>query len=255
MSIELKDSVLVFVDILGFKGLLESEEHSQNLFSVIKNIKKQNTSTSDIQYTQRSDGISSTTIMKGMPAITSFSDCIVSSIPIEDIKEPFDIGNAVNDLLQFIQWLADSLMFGGYILRGGMTRGDLYHEDGVIFGKPLIEAYELESIKAKTPRILISDELAKQYNESKSSNCNFLSKDDIDDEYYLDYLKFSFQRSENRERYKKTTAEIIEKRKKDISEKVNSGDLSQLEEDIKILGKWVHFENYVAKALSVYGEK
>lgn len=255
MSVELKDSVIAFVDILGFKGLLESEEHSQKLLSVIKNIKEQNTPVNTIAYSQHSNGSSSTETMKGIPAITSFSDCIVLSIPMEDIKGSFDIGSAVNHLLQFIQQLADSLMFGGYILRGGITRGDLYHKDGAVFGKALIEAYELESTRAKTPRILVSAALAKEYNKSKFDNCHFLSKDDIDDEYYLDYLKFSFHRPKNRERYKKTTADTIEKRKKNISEKIDSGNLSQVEEDIKILGKWIHFEKYVAKALSVYEEK
>lgn len=247
MSKELKESIVAFVDILGFKKLLENEEDAKNLFEVIKNIKNQNTPESRVEYMDSQ--------MKLMPTITSFSDCIVFSIPLEKIIQPFDLGHAVNDILNMVQQLADSLMTGGYVLRGGITKGDIYHNDGIVFGSALIEAHDLESTKAKIPRILVSDKLAEEYNESKYDACNFLSKDDVNKEkteYYLDYLKFSFQYSPNREKYKKNTEKTIKDLKKNIIEKIHNDNFNQLEKDLEILEKWIFFEKHIIKAISFY---
>ena len=243
MNNNLTDSIILFADILGFTRMLENEKDSENLFKVIKGMKENNTSKSNIKHTVNSDVFS----MTGMPTISSFSDCIVLSFPLTEIKPPFDIGNAVNALLGIVQQLADSLIYEGYILRGGMTRGELYHQDGIVFGKALIEAYELESTKAKNPRILVSNELAKEYNKHKFDKCNFLSRDNMNDteEYYLDYLKLSFKHSDTKQRYQQKTEKIICEKKKNILKKVNCGDLNHMAEDIKILEKWIYFQKYI----------
>lgn len=113
------DSIVLFLDILGYKTLLENEEDFKNLFLAIKNIRRQNTQKFQIKY--RSDN--SFPSMEAIPIMTSFSDCIVLSIPVDEIKEPCDIGHAVQILLSYTQQIADSLMAGGFILRGGLTRG------------------------------------------------------------------------------------------------------------------------------------
>jgi hypothetical protein len=252
MSVELKDGVVAFLDILGFKNLLENPHDFNNLFNVIKNLRIQNTNKCRIEYESNTNDNNGSYLMRGIPAITSFSDCIVMSLTLEEVKEQFDIGNAVNALLSYIQQLADSLIIGGYILRGGITRGKIYHNDGVVFGKAFIEAYQLENSKAKNPRILISNNLAKEYNKCKYGNCNFLSKDDMNDEYCLDYLKLSFQDEENRGRYRSKTNEIVAKRKSDLLEKIKTGALNQLNEEIKCLDKWLYFEKKVEEAINRY---
>lgn len=243
------DSVVLFLDILGYKTLLENEEDFKNLFLAIKNIKKQNTKKFQIKYL--SDNNSSS--MEAIPIMTSFSDCIVLSVPVNEVKEPFDIRHAVHILLSYTQQIADSLMFGGFILRGGLTRGNLYHTTGVLFGKALIEAYELEK-KAKNPRILVSDKLAEEYNASKYDQNNFLTKETINgkDEYNLDYLKFSLRNQENRERYKEKIENAIKKKRQNVLDKINKGCFDRLEQDIEILKKWIYFRNYVEKSLRMF---
>jgi hypothetical protein len=246
MKNDIKDSIVVFLDILGFKKLIKNEKDSENLLCVIKNIKTQNTDTSKIEISNKY----SSHLMRAMPAITSFSDCIVLSIPIGDLEPPFDIGHAVNALLDLTQQLADSLIMGGYILRGGMTRGRLYHEDGVVFGPALIEAYDLEHTKAKNPRILVSDELTKNYNDSKCNECNFLSKEANSvgkDEYYLDYLRYSFQNHESKNKYTEVATHTVVEKQRVILEKIHNKDFFQIEEEIKILKKWIYFINYIKK--------
>ena len=45
------------------------------------------------------------------------------------------------------------------LIRGGAAIGPLHHENGVVIGKAMVEAYRLESELANYPRIVISPEL------------------------------------------------------------------------------------------------
>jgi hypothetical protein len=49
------------------------------------------------------------------------------------------------------------LLRRGFLVRGGIAFGDLYHRDNVIFGPALNEAVSIEKSKAIFPRILLSD--------------------------------------------------------------------------------------------------
>lgn len=241
---ELNDSILAFVDILGFRKLIENKNDSERLFAVIENIKNQNTKKCSIERIEHGN----VSVMRAIPALSSFSDCIAISIPTKDVYScNFHLKDAVNSLLCIIQQLADSLIYGGYILRGGITKGELHHQDGVVFGKALIEAYELESKKAIVPRILVSEELAKEYNKTTMDDRNnFLKKvDDRSEEYFLNYLKLSFQDDETRKRYEDKTKETIEGLRDGFLCKVNHGDISNLEEDVKVLKNWLYFDEYV----------
>lgn len=240
---ELEDSVVAFIDILGFKGLLKDPAHFNELFKVIKNISKQN------RNHEVKDG-------KVFPNLTSFSDCIVLSLPLSKFEK--NIGRTVNSLLGFLQQIPDSLMYGGYLLRGGLARGEIYHKNGVVFGNALIEAYELESNKADTPRILVSEHLAKEYNKiydpEIKHQCNFLSVDENDNNYYLDYLKLLFKdHSEARYRHKNNTNINIEKYKQEIFKMIENGNIDQ--NKIKILNKWLAYKKHVDKAISLYEKK
>src|ERR1700756_3728702 len=44
----------------------------------------------------------------------------------------------------------------GFLIRGGIALGGLYHSSDIVFGEALIDAYRLESKVAVYPRILIS---------------------------------------------------------------------------------------------------
>lgn len=251
MSLELKDSVVVYLDILGFSELIKNKNYAEHLLTWIKNTRENNTDKFSVQHITRKDGEE----IRVRPAITSFSDSIVLSVPLEEFPQSFGLGGAVTSLLQLVQQLTDSLMCEGYILRGGMTRGGLYHEDGVVFGEALIKAHELESKKAKMPRIIVDTDLAREYNRERYGNNNFLSKDDIniqEDEYYLDYLKLSFQNSAKRKEYQKNTKNTINEYKKNIAERLNMENLNCLNEAIRILEKWICFEKYINRAITEF---
>lgn len=76
----------------------------------------------------------------------AFSDHFVFSKPTAFGGRIFSVGKICVDLLEI-----------GFLTRGAIVLGDLYHRDNVIFGSALIEAVRIEETEAFFPRIVIAD--------------------------------------------------------------------------------------------------
>ena len=74
-------------------------------------------------------------------------------------------------------------------LRGGVTIGELFIDDTVVWGPGLVEAYNIESKVANYPRVIVSKDVLFAYNncERKSLNLYAFIKEDIDGLWYIDY--------------------------------------------------------------------
>lgn len=81
----------------------------------------------------------------------AFSDSIVMSEAISEV--------GLLQLLDEIASLSLRLLRNGLLMRGGISKGLLYHEDGVMFGPAFLDAYRLESTIAKYPRIVLGREV------------------------------------------------------------------------------------------------
>jgi hypothetical protein len=92
------------------------------------------------------------------PAVTTFSDHLVISYPIDRLAEMGDEWLDMNLLMAqpLIGAIAASALRHGLLMRGGATIGKLFHAGGAIFGPALLEAYGLESRVANYPRIVVS---------------------------------------------------------------------------------------------------
>jgi len=80
-----------------------------------------------------------------------FSDNICITLPYVGNED-----NLVNALL-IVNRLYNEFAREGYFLRGGMDIGWFLDDKSIAIGMPLANSYKLESIKAKHPRILLSD--------------------------------------------------------------------------------------------------
>jgi len=58
-------------------------------------------------------------------------------------------------------WASHDLLREEFLVRGGVTIGDLYHDQGIIFGPALVEAVKLEQEKPHYPCLLCSKELGR----------------------------------------------------------------------------------------------
>ena len=87
--------------------------------------------------------------------MTNLSDAIVLSTSAREVE-------GISRLLGFTSNVLHELLklpSGPVFLRGGIARGDIYHEPPFVFGPALVDAYELESQIAGAMRCTIADSL------------------------------------------------------------------------------------------------
>lgn len=138
-----EERVVVFIDILGFRELIRKTVQDASHYANIKNALNMISSTKE----ENDHGIlAEKEIGK---EVTVFSDSIVVSYPVSLLGSVFYL------LLDIVHLQLEMLRFG-ILMRGGMTVGKLYHNDNIVYGPAMIEAYELESKVAVYPRVLVS---------------------------------------------------------------------------------------------------
>lgn len=170
-----QDSVVAFVDILGFSSLISQSSTDPNVVPRIHAL------LSDIQSKAIMDGVYGSIATFGFEgtnkivpvrelenneahinrlketwpiAITSFSDSLVLSCKGSD-------ADACEMMLEFLGMLVLACFKSDFFVRGGITMGKLIHqESGPLFGPAFVEAYALESSKAYWPRILVTPVVA-----------------------------------------------------------------------------------------------
>lgn len=175
--------ICCFIDILGFRNHIEdtvkgSNEDNAEKIESIKNIL-------DLSKRMTDDsGFSKSKV------VTYFSDSIVISY---NFSEKSQLYYTLMDLLYVSFELANK----GYLVRGGVTIGKLIHTKELIFGPAMVSAYDLESKKAKYPRILVEKSVVesgikfRQENHSQDDELEYINDiltRDEDDYYYIDYI-------------------------------------------------------------------
>lgn len=129
--------IVAFVDILGFKTIIEDSVCDTNL-------RRKVLEATEIIHSRREGQIEGT-------QVTTFSDSAVISYPL-------NMRNALFYTIIDIIHLQLELGNKGIMLRGGIAIGDVYHDDDIVFGPAMNEAYFLESKVAKFPRVVIRKE-------------------------------------------------------------------------------------------------
>ena len=165
-------SFLSFIDILGFSSIVESDARKLDP----KNLEHINDGLNEARKASRGSDIE----------IIQFSDSIVLSTKLENTL----ILNILKDSIA----IQRSLISRGILTRGGIAFGKHYQDEKTLYSEALIKAYNLETKRAKFPRIVIdsnlldwvlndSDTTAEQIQEIHE-----ISLSDKDGEIFLDYL-------------------------------------------------------------------
>jgi hypothetical protein len=174
-----EDRVVAFIDILGFRSHIEKSEKDENEFAKIFLA----------THFMKSEETRKINNDNNYRKATSFSDNIVISYPLD---YNMDI---VIDIIELQILLTNH----GFLLRGGIACGKLYHDESVVFGKAMIDAYELESNIAKYPRIVLSEnyyDLLCNYKSNSNLMNTYLIKD-IDGFHYLNFLHLNNKHNQN----------------------------------------------------------
>ena len=199
--INYENRVVLFLDILGFKSIIDKTcnssgedipENINELYNVL------NSMTEDFVINEK----------RTSKIVTQFSDSIVISFK-EDEKEGIFI------LFEEIQNLIVKLLSKRIICRGAISYGKLIHNKDMIFGPALVDAYETETKAAMYPRVILDKSIVdigrkyrsykgKMFDDKTANNVleylttQNLSKD-TDEKYYIDYFASVVRNNNNSE--------------------------------------------------------
>lgn len=214
-----KERLIAFLDILGFKRIIEKTESDivefKKLIEVLYAIKN--------SFNQ----INSTDENPTDIHISMFSDSIIISASLTCKADIF-----VSLLLKTNVWLLER----GYFVRGGVDYGNIYHKNEIVFGPAFVKAYELEKL-ADYPRIILSENARKKLHHEKNGNTTSVSmshiyfKKDCDGLYYVDYFL-----KDDTDEYKK----FIDDLKKNVDENILNNRQNQ-----SILKKMMWIKNKI----------
>jgi hypothetical protein len=254
--------IVAFIDILGFKKHIDSNNKQEELLSILEEMHAKNSSYTP---TITSNGPAHQAFHI-TPDVSNYSDNIILSAPTTppesarlSFRNPIIYFNAVlafiNNTIKNLQMFA---LYQGFALRGAISYGDI-HFDGkknIIVGKPLIETIEDERSLAKYPRVIASKKLlefiAKSQNttlyELYSRPFNSLSefRADFDGIYYLDFFKALALTSKDSKKvmlYFQTIKQQIE---------IN---ITNSMDNLSIASKWYWLANYFDVSVEAWGKK
>ena len=174
--------IILFLDFLGFRELVDrTVEEPAFLRDVVAAM--------DVVGALARDS-------KGLLAsqqVTQFSDSIVVSY---EVTEP----SAVFWLLADIALCVVNLAERGFLVRGGVTTGQLYHTGRHVVGPAMVEAYRLESQVANVPRVVIDETVLDVARTARGDQhapreeagyARAYMTQDADGHYYFDYISWS----------------------------------------------------------------
>lgn len=287
-KINCENRIIVFLDILGYKDLFNSDEHRAILFKVLSEINRKNRLYKDKTRVIQSDNKTirvkdngrvfnlrpsqTLTIPKILPSIRSISDSIIISLPVnlEKDKNRHKIVNVHNDVIHIINCVSDVVFYlleYGISTRGAVSFGEVYfnEKESIITGYPIIEAIEAEKKLAIYPRIILLYDFIKYISgeECSSKEINYLpyvnshfrvSSDGLMRMPFLkerDLIAHDDRGIRNNIKYQRKIEVTLNKIKQQV-------DLYRINERQKIFSKWQwlysEFENEYEEAKK-YAEK
>jgi hypothetical protein len=191
-------AVVSYIDLLGMKQLLaDAGEDASKVASVLNTFRR---------FSSPSEA--SRDIWEW--SFVNFSDLIVRAVPIlADANVKYRLGLIFHEVLDLC-FLQVNLLDRNILIRGALTIGDIYVQDGLIFGPALVQGYQLESKRAIFPRIIVDplvlDALKERPElrahdtfEEEMSYLERTLRTDEDGELFLDYLAWLLDNADDNE--------------------------------------------------------
>ncbi len=182
----LRDSWFCFLDILGFKEILKSNDHTRIL--EFHRLLREGRSILEGPVDEAG------WFDRDFHALTSFTDNIALGFPIQDDGE-MESGMVFERVARFQL----QMVLRGFFVRGGVAVGEAYIDDLAVYGPALLEAYNGESELARDPRIVLTEsakalvvEHLAYYGNAGHAPQNSVLKRDRDGQWFIDYLRSVF---------------------------------------------------------------
>jgi hypothetical protein len=168
-----QSSAVAYIDILGFKNALGDKSKARGILDALHSVKTKIEEYYRDPLRKKFQGVFDV-------ELTAFSDSVaISGAESQTIVVLFAA-------LELSQLLVEK----GFLCRGAITCGELFHKTGIIFGDAFVAAYRSENSQAIYPRIIVDNRTVTQVDDSKNSPNDFtgLIKIDKDGSKFLNLL-------------------------------------------------------------------
>lgn len=237
-TLNYKEYIVTFIDILGFKNLIEKryKGNAAPIYGVIKEIGETNKVCSKLITTER--------LEKNLE-YNAFSDSIVRRICIEG-KQVEYIMQALSSEIYQLALLQAYLIEQGIFIRGCVNLGPLYARDRIFFGEAFNKAYKYETKVAVYPLIVLPYKLVKyilSHPQHRGDDILHLfgnpEMKHNHSHYYINYLYMMETMSLNYYEKPEDIAAFMAVHKRFIEH-----EIEQNEDDIKVLMKYLWLKEY-----------
>jgi hypothetical protein len=161
-NIKFENRAVAFIDVLGFKSVVDVAVKDDEKLCELKEL---------IGVLQRAvpnlDGTVDPCVPRDLiPKHIYISDSIVLSAPLESDKQPSYRG--LSTLVMRVIQISHILLSKGYLIRGGISVGQVWHTDSNIVGTAYQEAYQIET-RTHVPRVELSQGAKELWNRTEGS--------------------------------------------------------------------------------------
>ncbi|CEP79809.1 hypothetical protein QJR30_04770 [Paraclostridium sordellii] len=227
----LVNSMVCAIDILGFSQMIVDSCRDGYGDKLLKEI--------NYLITKNKQCITPNKYSKGKVKI--FTDNMVVAYPIKDDGE-----KELDEILENVSEYQFNLSLEGLFVRGGVSVGDFYINEDIVFGPALLDAHNTESKIACYPRIVLDEKTVKllkkyinYYDAAPQKNKILI---DSDGQWFLNYLNTIFKfytECNNDYEFERVQHELLFRHKKKLEEL-----LSIHKTNIAVWDKYVWTANY-----------
>lgn len=227
----LVNSIVCAIDILGFSQMISDSSKDGYGNTLLKEI--------NYLINKNKQCIVPNKYSKGK--IKIFTDNMVVGYPIKDDGE-----QELDEILDNVSEYQFNLSLEGLFVRGGISLGDFYINEDIVFGPALLDAHNTESKLACYPRIVLDENTVRKvkkymnYYEIAPHKNKILI--DNDGQWFLNYLNtiFRYYRECNNEyEFERVQHELLIRHKIKIKEQ-----LEIHRENTRVWDKYVWIANY-----------
>ena len=176
-------SVVAYIDILGYGDYVKSTFAANNGQKELVKLR----SVLDEAYRELKMYAKEEIPTTYKVQVRTFTDNLVIGIPMPD-WELGDFVFGIDLIISFISSLQAHLAVGGYLVRGAISVGNFYVDEDIVFGEPLMEAYEAEKSLAVFPRVILCESAIEALQKSHGGGYLPDLLIDSDEQVFVDFL-------------------------------------------------------------------
>lgn len=162
-KIKFEDRAVAFLDVLGFKQFVDAAGQSQHKYTELESL----IDVLESAVPKLNETVDHTVPRDLIPKHLYISDSIILSAPLTSSQMPSYCGLSI--LVMRVIQISHILLSKGYLLRGGISVGPVWHTDSNIVGPAYQEAYQIET-KTLVPRVELSSKAKNHWASTEDSS-------------------------------------------------------------------------------------